>query len=113
MKLKVLTLISVSIIALTGCTPSPYPMGGGLHRVTSTGAGISAEGVTTSVHEAAEEYAKKKGKVVRIENLRVTEGAFARNPPSAELTFRLLDPNSREAHTEEKLITGLQKVQIS
>lgn len=100
------------MILLLGCTPEPYPMGGGLHRATSSGAGFSAEGVTKSVHESAAKYAKERGKVVRIENLKVIEGALARNPPSAELTFRLVDPNSAEANTEEKLISGLQKVQM-
>jgi hypothetical protein len=115
MKKKVLYIITalISIIFLVGCSTSrPYATGGGLYRVTSTGAGISAESVTENVYEAAKEYAKEKGMVMYPESFNVRDGAYGRNPPSAELSFRLVKPNSNEASKAPKFISGLQKVEI-
>lgn len=96
-----------------GCsTSNAYPIGGGLHKVTSIGAGISAESVTENVYEEANRYAKEKGMAMYPESIDVIDGFYGRNVPSAELTFRLVPHGSIEASTTPEFITGLQKVQI-
>ena len=107
------TYAGIALLALvvsSGCTQTPHRIGGGLHIVTSTGVGYSTEGVTKSVYEAADEYAKKRGKVVYIEDINVQEGITMKRQPHAKLTFRLVEPNSGVADNQ-KLILGLQKVQ--
>jgi len=107
------TYAGIALLALvvsSGCTQTPHRIGGGLHIVTSSGAGFSSEGVTKSVYEEADKYAKERGKVVYIENIEVQEGRLGRQPPRAKLTFRLVEPNSGVADNQ-KLVLGLQKVQ--
>ncbi len=109
--LKNFILLGV-ILLISGCTQAPHPIGGGLYMTTSTGAGFSAEGVTKSVYAEAEKLAKEKNKVVYVESIDVEQGALGRNPPSAKLMFRLVEPNSEEAKSKQRLIPGLQRIQM-
>ena len=111
MKLKLLSFIGFLSFILSGCTTDVYNLGGGLYSVHSTGAGISPSGVTESVYETANDFAKKEDKKVFVEKIEVRPGAFARNPPEATLTFSLVEKDSQELKNN-KLIPDLQKVQI-
>ena len=101
----------LSMFILTGCTTSVVDMGGGLYTVHSTGAGFDPSAETKNVYDAANKFAKEKGKVVYIETIKVTPGRLAQNPPQAILTFSLVEPDSIKSKTN-KLMSDLQTVQI-
>ena len=111
MKLKSLFLILPISIILSGCTTSVVDIGGGLYTVQSTGAGFDPSAETKNVYDAANKFAKEKGKVVYVESIKVTPGRLAQNPPEAMLTFSLVEPGSIKSKNN-KLTPGLQKIQI-
>lgn len=108
---KIIAGSFLAIFIFTGCTTSVVDMGGGLYTIQSLGAGFDPSTETKNVYDAANKFAKERGKVVFIEKIKVIPGRLGQNPPEAILTFSLVEHDSIKANNN-KLTPDLQKIQI-
>jgi len=114
--LKHLPLL-VLAICLAGCSTSKViRTSQDTFMVTSSGAGFGTAGVRENVFNAANDYASKQGLVMVPVSFKAKAGELGRNPPSADLIFKLVKPGDpsigQTSLTEAEQVQVKQDIQI-
>lgn len=89
--IKRLLMLSISLIALSGCVSSGViSTGPDTYMVSASGAGFATAGVREVVYKKANDFCASKNLVMVPVSFKAKEGQLGRNPPSADLIFRAL-----------------------